>query len=980
MKKIYTLFITICSLVSFSQAPKLINYQGVARNAAGLPITTPLKIKFELYSAQVGGTLAHSEIQTANTNSLGLFSTQIGMNSPLNIDWGTGSWFLDISIDSTNTGNSFVNVGRQRLVSVPYALYADSAGKAPSPVVTFNNNILTVGTSSVSLPSAPVYTAGTGIAINSGLIGNTAPDQTVIITPLGNAQVNSSYPNFTVNVDPQVLGINSNSITLSNGGGTVVLPSTSSTPNTSLSAAGIATVTTSGTNTFNISVASPTITGNGGTSVSGTYPNFTISSPTVAAAITPSIAGTGLANVSPASGNNFTVNVPPPSISYGGNVLTISQGTSSSAVTIPAGVTPTIAGAGIATVTPLSGNNFTVNVAPLNLTGIGSATVSGTYPNITVNTPVFSPPPPGWTLFGNGGTNAPTNFIGTTDNVPLNFRVNNQKSGSIDPLLSNTFFGYWSGRDNTTGTQNSAFGINSLVQNTTGGGNTAFGVSALGSNLTGINNTALGTNAGANSIGNGNVFLGNQAGFSETGSNKLYIANSSINPPLIFGDFATGRVGLGTIAPAAKFEVQNTIGGINGISSINASASNAHAGFFQINNPTNNFNALNATTNGAGAALNASNTYSGANSIRDGIYVTTTGSGAAGSVNKAAYFSATGAANNYAAIFDQGRVGIGTTMPSIGQLEVAHTSSSSALTSAIYSDLTGTGTGNYFGIYSRVDGTTTSPVLGVRGFAVGVGSGDKIGVEGYAVGSAPGVNNTGINAYASGGGQNYGVTSNAAGSSSTSVNYGLYSNASGGSTNWAGYFGLGNVYIQNNVGIGTAGPANKLHVNGGVTITDGTQGAGKVLTSDAAGNATWQNSSKNTGFGAFSNSPQILAPSAWAQIIFSSLEYDDGGNFSGNSYTAPSTGVYQFNANVSWSAFLNSTGYHFIAIYKNGLIEKSHMNSSHANYSANNISATLKLNAGDVITVWVSHFSTGGNANTYTAAKEYTWFNGFRIY
>ena len=43
-----------------------------------------------------------------------------------------------------------------------------------------------------------------------------------------------------------------------------------------------------------------------------------------------------------------------------------------------------------------------------------------------------------------------------------------------------------------------------------------------------------------------------------------------------------------------------------------------------------------------------------------------------------------------------------------------------------------------------------------------------------------------------------------------------------------------------NVGIGTSTPATKLSVNGSVTITDGTQGAGKVLTSDANGKASWK--------------------------------------------------------------------------------------------------------------------------------------------
>lgn len=43
-----------------------------------------------------------------------------------------------------------------------------------------------------------------------------------------------------------------------------------------------------------------------------------------------------------------------------------------------------------------------------------------------------------------------------------------------------------------------------------------------------------------------------------------------------------------------------------------------------------------------------------------------------------------------------------------------------------------------------------------------------------------------------------------------------------------------------NVGIGTTNPDAKLDVNGPVMITDGSQGAGKVLTSDASGFASWQ--------------------------------------------------------------------------------------------------------------------------------------------
>jgi hypothetical protein len=42
------------------------------------------------------------------------------------------------------------------------------------------------------------------------------------------------------------------------------------------------------------------------------------------------------------------------------------------------------------------------------------------------------------------------------------------------------------------------------------------------------------------------------------------------------------------------------------------------------------------------------------------------------------------------------------------------------------------------------------------------------------------------------------------------------------------------------IGMGTSFPSSLLHVNGSITITDGTEGSGKVLTSDATGKGVWQ--------------------------------------------------------------------------------------------------------------------------------------------
>ncbi len=56
-----------------------------------------------------------------------------------------------------------------------------------------------------------------------------------------------------------------------------------------------------------------------------------------------------------------------------------------------------------------------------------------------------------------------------------------------------------------------------------------------------------------------------------------------------------------------------------------------------------------------------------------------------------------------------------------------------------------------------------------------------------------------------------------------------------------GDVGIAKIDSLGRMGIGTSNPGAKLEVNGNIKIADGSQGAGKVLTSDANGLASWQN-------------------------------------------------------------------------------------------------------------------------------------------
>ncbi|OFY73305.1 MAG: hypothetical protein A2275_03240, partial [Bacteroidetes bacterium RIFOXYA12_FULL_35_11] len=112
----------------------------------------------------------------------------------------------------------------------------------------------------------------------------------------------------------------------------------------------------------------------------------------------------------------------------------------------------------------------------------------------------------------------------------------------------NTYVGMASGNE-STGTGNSFFGGGTGQMNS-GGNNTCMGIYA-GQIGSGSYNTFIGNYAGQNyGVGSNNVFIGYEAGQNESGSNKLYIANSTTNPPLIYGDFSLKRIGLGTITPS----------------------------------------------------------------------------------------------------------------------------------------------------------------------------------------------------------------------------------------------------------------------------------------------------------------------------------------------------------------------------------------------------------------------------------------------
>ncbi len=141
MKKVFIIFSWFLSAIVAAQAPHLINYQAVARNASGNIITSgTIGVKFEILQGSTTGTVSYAETNSANPSSAGILNLSIGGGTPVSgtlsgINWATGPYFIRVSIDPAG-GTSYNTVATTQLLSVPYALYAEKAGNSSGAMPT----------------------------------------------------------------------------------------------------------------------------------------------------------------------------------------------------------------------------------------------------------------------------------------------------------------------------------------------------------------------------------------------------------------------------------------------------------------------------------------------------------------------------------------------------------------------------------------------------------------------------------------------------------------------------------------------------------------------------------------------------------------------------------------------------------------------------------------------------------------------------
>ncbi len=155
-----------------------------------------------------------------------------------------------------------------------------------------------------------------------------------------------------------------------------------------------------------------------------------------------------------------------------------------------------------------------------------------------------------------------------------------------------------------------------------------------------------------------------------------------------------------------------------------------------------------------------------------------------------------------------------------------------------------------------------------------------------------------------------------------------------------------------NIGINTVTPTEKLEIQGSIKIVDGTQATGKVLTSDATGKGSWQNTITSqvgdfmvSGTGGFN----WIAGST---LIFDTelLDPESIYSFSGGNILVAQPGIYLIIATVE----TGQSSYLYWDLEVDGIMQRRHHQTpggNNSNWTSGSVTAICTLNAGSLVSL-----------------------------
>ncbi len=133
MKSFYltVLFFAISVGALFSQTPGAFNYQAVVRNSAGEILANHnVSLRISIVKNSASGTVVYTETHNVTTNVFGLINLKIGEGTAVSgafdsDTWKTGKHFIKTEIDPDG-GSSYSDLGTSELLAVPYAIHAQT--------------------------------------------------------------------------------------------------------------------------------------------------------------------------------------------------------------------------------------------------------------------------------------------------------------------------------------------------------------------------------------------------------------------------------------------------------------------------------------------------------------------------------------------------------------------------------------------------------------------------------------------------------------------------------------------------------------------------------------------------------------------------------------------------------------------------------------------------------------------------------------
>ena len=574
-KQLLTICLFLLSFVILAQSPQSFKYQTVVRDNTGAVLSGQnVSFRINLRQASASGSIVYSETHSATTNQFGLVSLQIGLGTVLNgtfanIDWANNHYWMEIELDATG-GNNFQTMGCSELLSVPYALHAQTASDVDDADADPANEIqnLTFSADSIGITGGnKIYhpqiwsKSGSDAFRATGKVGIGVSSPSYRLDVNGNANLRNGeilYNGDNILSAPSsgnlFVGINAGNSSVTGAGNTLVGEEagkniTSASSNTIVGQNAGKNISTGSNNSF--------YGGSSGESNTTGYDNVFVgesSGKSNTSGNSNLFLGTNAGYLNSSGKENVFVGKEAGMLNTtgSGNVfLGYSAGTSETG-------SNKLYIENSATSSPLIYGDFANDSLAINgslaikeelIDGSGNSGTSGQILSSTgtkTQWTTFNPGDDDWSYISGSGLTGNVYHSGnvaigqstSANKLDVNGSVNITNGNSyktdnktvlfsIADTLNNVYSGINAGNSTNTGTENSFFGVSAGNSIATGERNTFVGMSA-GSNVSSQErNTFVGAYSGFASNGEKNTFIGHQAGYNVNGGDNTFVGDNS---------------------------------------------------------------------------------------------------------------------------------------------------------------------------------------------------------------------------------------------------------------------------------------------------------------------------------------------------------------------------------------------------------------------------------------------------------------------